>query len=183
MSFLPLGDTSATDPVRDVRQRRGCGTAWRRHYGGKPLQRGTALTLPAASHNRHPPGCSGSGEGWAEGPSRRDAQRPSGDPLQPASSARCGSGPAAAWTVPARCDWAEFSPHPVPKTSSRTRLLPSATNAEFPAQRRFAQTATGRQSCRGSSRCATTSEPCSALTCGRIAILIVVLATGGNARR
>ena len=34
---------------------------------------------PAALHNRCNAGCSRSGEGWAAGPSRRDAKRPSGD--------------------------------------------------------------------------------------------------------
>jgi hypothetical protein len=34
-------------------------------------------------YNWLPSGCGGSGEGWAEGPSRRDAQRPSGGALEP----------------------------------------------------------------------------------------------------
>ena len=89
MAFLPVGDTSATDPARDVRQRR-VWTAWRRHYGGKPLQHGTALTLPAASHNRPPPTAAGRGKGGPQAHPAGTRQRPSGDPLLPASSAGCG---------------------------------------------------------------------------------------------
>ena len=56
-----------------------------RRMGVKPTRRRTldgrvlAPDPPAASHNRCNAGCSRSGEGWAGGPSRRDAKRPSGD--------------------------------------------------------------------------------------------------------
>jgi hypothetical protein len=53
---------------------------------------------------------------------------------------------------------------------------------ECAAQKEHPPGATDAQSRGGSSRCTTASEPCSAHTCGRIAILIIVLATGGNAR-
>ena len=48
-----------------------------------PGVRRLVTSLPAP-HNRFVADWGGSGEGWAEGPARRAAQRPSGAPRQPA---------------------------------------------------------------------------------------------------
>ncbi len=74
------------------------------HSGKRPQPRGVAQTDPQqtagvrrpvttwpAPDNRFQAGWGELGEGWAEGPARRAAQRPSGDPRQPAYS-RGGSG-------------------------------------------------------------------------------------------
>jgi hypothetical protein len=113
----PASAPSSTDVVTPTghRARRppaaGVGPLGEGPTGASAFDRRKALTLPAAIHNRHPPGCSGSGEGWVEGPSRRDAQRPSGDPLQPAPSADCG----AVRPPPGRCrrDATELSSVPI----------------------------------------------------------------------
>jgi hypothetical protein len=79
-------------------------TASRTGSGPTAIRCTAVHTLPAAPLNRHLSGCSGAGEGWAAGPSRRDAQRPSGDTLQPEPSAGCGAVPLGLRIVPARCE-------------------------------------------------------------------------------
>jgi len=69
-----------------------------------------------------PLGCRGLGEGWAGGPSRRDAKRPSGDPLQPTHSAG-GEAASGSQDLPAgrmgRAAVLIAGPHPVPQTLSQ----------------------------------------------------------------
>lgn len=78
------------------------------------------------SHHRRRSGCSGPGEGWAVGPSRRDAQRPSGDPRQPAPSTGRG---AVAWPS-GRLGWARgsrhLSPHMVRRVRRRSATQPAS---------------------------------------------------------
>lgn len=58
------------------------------------------------------------------------------------------------------------SPHPVPRKFNKTHLSPNIANHESAGQLPYHQRATGAQSRGGSSRCTTTSESPSALTCG-----------------
>ncbi len=59
--------------------------AARQDAGGRP----EPTPLP---HNQLPSDCAAPGEGWAAGPSRRDAQRPSGGRRSRRDSRRCGGG-------------------------------------------------------------------------------------------
>ena len=115
-----------------------------------------------ALHNRPRSGWGGAGEGWAGGPSRRDAKRPSGNPSQPASSTGCG----AASSPPSRSGGrganhprheSTASPQIVRNSANLSRYLPVASNGEL----------AGQQPCSSSSMNAPTPANCARRT-GRL---------------
>jgi hypothetical protein len=119
---------------RPVRRGRRCRARLspRRATGGA-----VSPTLLSASRNRLSSGCSGSGEGWAAGPSRRDAQRPFGDPLQLARSAGWGAA-ASSPRPPLRAmlppSWSAESPQKVRKTLNRDHDAPAPFTTEAAGQ-------------------------------------------------
>ena len=88
-----------------------------------------------------PSGCGGAGEGWAAGPSRRDAQRPSGDPPQPERWPRVGADTAARDALrtggaPRRSSTCARGPRPAPTSVTVSGAAPSTTRASRRTARR-----------------------------------------------
>ena len=84
---------------------------------------GNTPATPSAPRSQPPAGCRRAGEGWAEGPSRRDAERP--------------SGAQDSWHTAAGRERRDLGPQPVRKKADQDPRPSTITNGVRPGQRPY----------------------------------------------